>query len=70
MPIKAKILVYALLSLILATIHLAEAQQPKKVPRIGFLSAVSSASTPRNRIEAFQQGLRKLGYVEREKYRH
>ena len=27
---KAKILVYALLALILATIHLAEAQQPKK----------------------------------------
>ena len=40
------------------------AQQPKKVPRIGFLSAVSSASIPRNRIEAFQQGLRELGYVE------
>ena len=28
---KAKILVYALPALILATIHLAEAQQPKKV---------------------------------------
>jgi putative ABC transport system substrate-binding protein len=42
----------------------ASAQQAKKVPRIGFLSAVSSASIPRNRIEAFQQGLRELGYVE------
>jgi putative tryptophan/tyrosine transport system substrate-binding protein len=42
----------------------AEAQQTTKVRRIGFLSAVSSASIPRNRIEAFQQGLRELGYVE------
>ncbi|MGB7952143.1 MAG: ABC transporter substrate-binding protein [Candidatus Binatia bacterium] len=42
----------------------AEAQEGKKIPRIGFLSAVSSASIPRNRIEAFQQGLRELGYVE------
>jgi hypothetical protein len=35
---KAKILVYALPALILATIHLAEAQQPTKVRRIGWLS--------------------------------
>jgi len=34
---RAKILVYALLALILATIHLAEAQQPPKVSRIGYL---------------------------------
>jgi putative tryptophan/tyrosine transport system substrate-binding protein len=59
---KAKILVYALTALILATIHLAEAQQPKKVPRIGFLSTVSP-STISDRVEAFRQGLRELGYV-------
>jgi putative tryptophan/tyrosine transport system substrate-binding protein len=40
----------------------AEAQQPKKVPRIGYLS--SSASTDSGRPEAFRQGLRELGYVE------
>ena len=34
---KAKILVYALLAIILATIHLAEAQQPAKIPKIGWL---------------------------------
>ena len=34
---KAEILVYALPALILATIHVAEAQQPKKVPVVGFL---------------------------------
>jgi len=60
---KAKILVYALPALILTTIHLAEAQQPGKVYRIGFLSA---GSRPSNvpRMEAFRQGLRDLGYVE------
>ena len=42
---------------------IAEAQQPKKVPRIGFLGA-SSASVLAARIEAFRQGLRDLGYVE------
>ena len=41
----------------------ATAQQPKKVPRIGFLSGVSS-STISARTEAFRQGLRELGYVE------
>jgi putative tryptophan/tyrosine transport system substrate-binding protein len=51
-------------ALLLAFCSFAEAQQGKKIPRIGFLSAVSSASIPRNRIEAFQQGLRELGYVE------
>ena len=60
---KAKILVYALPALILATIHLAEAQQPTKVLRIGFL-ATGSPSFLLTRIEAFRQGLRELGYVE------
>jgi putative tryptophan/tyrosine transport system substrate-binding protein len=42
---------------------IAEAQQPAKVPRIGFVSAISS-STISSRVEAFRQGLRELGYVE------
>src|SRR5215467_13466780 len=58
---NAKILVYALPALVLATIHLAEAQQPTKVPRIGFLSAASLSSYA-NRTEAFRQGLRERGY--------
>ena len=60
---RAKILVYALPALILATIHLAEAQQPKKVPRIGYLYA-GSPSGQLARAQAFLQGLRELGYVE------
>ena len=42
---------------------IAEAQQPGKVPRIGFLAS-ASPSVVSGRIEAFQQGLRELGYVE------
>ena len=40
-----------------------EAQQPKKVPRIGFLGA-ASATSQASRLDAFRQGLRDLGYVE------
>jgi putative tryptophan/tyrosine transport system substrate-binding protein len=60
---KAKILVYALPILILATIHLAEAQQPGKVPRIGFLAGPSS-SFFLPRLNAFRDGLHDLGYFE------
>jgi putative ABC transport system substrate-binding protein len=41
----------------------AEAQQPTKIPRIGFLFNLST-STASARREAFRQGLRELGYVE------
>jgi putative tryptophan/tyrosine transport system substrate-binding protein len=41
----------------------AEAQQTRKVPRIGYLSA-GSAMGSSQRIEAFRQGLYALGYVE------
>ena len=41
----------------------AEAQQPTKIPRIGFLTR-RSLSAISARIEAFRQGLRELGYVE------
>ena len=38
-----------------------EAQQPTKIPRVGYLSVRSGAES---RDEAFRQGLRELGYVE------
>jgi putative ABC transport system substrate-binding protein len=41
----------------------AEAQQPAKVPRIGYVDAGSPATTG-HRAEAFMQGLRELGYVD------
>ena len=39
------------------------AQQPTKVPRIGYLSPNSPSTNPA-RIEAFRKGLRDLGYIE------
>jgi putative ABC transport system substrate-binding protein len=48
---------------ILAAPHAAAAQQPPKIPRIGYLGAFTpSAGAPL--LEAFQQGLRELGSVE------
>jgi putative tryptophan/tyrosine transport system substrate-binding protein len=40
------------------------AQQAKKVPRIGYLSSSADPYTPEPRFEAFRQGLRDLGYIE------
>jgi putative tryptophan/tyrosine transport system substrate-binding protein len=60
---STKIIIALLITLALASVHLAEAQQVKKVPRIGMLGIVS-ASAAAGRIEAFRQGLRELGYVE------
>jgi len=51
----------ALCALLLALSYYASAQQPKKVPRIGFLTAAGPAGP---NIEAFRQGLRDLRYIE------
>jgi len=58
-----KTIVVLLVSLALASVHLAGAQQPKKVPRIGYLTG-ATPDGQLDRIEAFRQGLRELGYVE------
>jgi putative tryptophan/tyrosine transport system substrate-binding protein len=54
---------FALSAMLLALSFPANAQQPKKIPRIVYLSA-SSGSVNAARYEAFRQGLRELGYVE------
>jgi hypothetical protein len=47
----------------------AEAQQPGKIPLIGYLTQASLfAVAPRT--EAFRLGLKELGYVEGKKYCH
>ena len=56
-------IVFALCSLLLAPCSSAQAQQPTKIPRIGFLSAASPSAISA-RTEAFRQGLREVGYVE------
>src|SRR5262245_4573335 len=58
-----KIPCFVLSALLVALCVSVDAQQPKKVSRIGYLSA-SSASALSARIEAFRQGLRELGYAE------
>ena len=58
-----KKLLWPLTVLLLASSLPTEAQQPKKVPRIGYLAAASASANPA-RIEAFKQGLRELGYME------
>jgi hypothetical protein len=59
----SKIVLLTLGAFLLALSVRVEAQQPKKVPRIGYLSTGSISSTLATR-ETFQQGLRGLGYVE------
>ena len=60
---KAGVLSILFVVVLLAVAVIAEAQQPTKIPRIGYLTA-ASPSTISARIEAFRQGLRELGYVE------
>jgi putative ABC transport system substrate-binding protein len=42
----------------------AHAQQPKKIPRIGYVSATGDPKNPGPQVEGFRQGLRDLGYIE------
>jgi putative tryptophan/tyrosine transport system substrate-binding protein len=60
---KNKTIGLVLGALFFALCFYADAQQPTKVPRIGYLAA-SPLSANVARIEAFRQGLRELGYVE------
>ena len=67
------VLWFTLCAMLLALCVSAEAQQARKLHRIGFLSTPSS-SVISARVEAFRQGLRELGYVEGKniviEYRH
>ena len=56
---RRNVIALVLSALLFALSYSASAQQPKKVPRIGYLTSVGSAPN-----EAFLQGLRDLGYVE------
>ena len=58
-----KVIRLALSAVLFALCFPAEAQQLTKVPRIGYLAAVSLSALAA-RVEAFRQGLRDLGYVE------
>src|SRR4030095_4189681 len=60
----ARTLIVALLLSLLVAPYAIEAQQPGKVYRIGILAGSSQALNWQPIKEAFQQGLRELGYVE------
>jgi putative tryptophan/tyrosine transport system substrate-binding protein len=62
---SGKIFVWLMTTLLLTTAPPAGAQQPTKIPRIGYLTT-PFLSANAARIEAFRQGLRELGYVEGE----
>jgi ABC-type uncharacterized transport system substrate-binding protein len=70
---RTKTVVVLLIALALASVHLAEAQQPTKIPRIGYIDG-GFPSTNAARIDAFRQGLREHGYMEGKnivvEYRH
>ena len=54
---------FTLSTMFLALCLSAEAQQPKKIPRIGYLSGVDPAAES-DRAEAIRLALRELGYIE------
>jgi len=58
---KKKLFRLTLWALLFALCFSADAQQPKKIPRIGFLAS-AGPETPN--IAAFRRGLRDLGYIE------
>jgi putative tryptophan/tyrosine transport system substrate-binding protein len=60
---KRNITALTLCAMLFALCFAAEAQQAKKIPRIGFLGG-ASASSYAPRIDAFRQGLNGLGYIE------
>jgi hypothetical protein len=59
-----RLLISGLCALLFALCTSAAAQQPKKIPRIGYVRVVGVPSTPGPNVEAFRQGLQDLGYVE------
>ena len=58
-----KILIWLLVTLLLTTARLAEAQQPKKIQRVGYLSS-SDPAQDSARAEATRLALREFGYIE------
>ncbi|HYT55962.1 MAG TPA: ABC transporter substrate-binding protein [Verrucomicrobiae bacterium] len=60
---SGKIFVWLLVTFLLTTFSFAQAQQPQKIPRLGYLS-YGSVEIDKSLLAALQQGLRELGYLE------
>jgi len=61
--LRFKFICFALCAILFTLSSSVHAQQPTKIPRIGYLNAVSPASVS-DRIASFRKGLQELGYVE------
>ena len=61
---RKKIFGLALSAILLALCSSAQAQQPKKVPRIGYLAGSGDPNNPGPEVVAFRQGLQDFGYIE------
>jgi putative tryptophan/tyrosine transport system substrate-binding protein len=61
--LRRGVIQFGLAAMLLSHSFPAEAQQPNKVPRIGYLSSVDAA-TDSARAVAIRQALRELGYIE------
>jgi putative tryptophan/tyrosine transport system substrate-binding protein len=61
---QAKFLFYLFAAAILTALHPAIAQQPPKMPQIGFVTVSGDPNKPGLLVEAFRRGLHDLGYVE------
>ena len=61
---RFKFLALLVANAILPFSHFANAQQPSKIPRIGYVRVVGAPSIPGPNVEAFRHGLKDLGYVE------
>src|SRR5215813_15518525 len=61
-----KIIICLVAVALLSIVSVAEAQQPKKVPRIGYVAQrnAPTAANPDLAADAFQSGLRDLGYLD------
>ena len=59
-----KVISVALCALLYALCFYVEAQQPAKIPRIGYVSGTGDPSNPGPYVEAFREGLRDLGYID------
>jgi putative tryptophan/tyrosine transport system substrate-binding protein len=59
-----RIFCFALCAMLLALSLSVQAQQPKKVPRIGYVSGSGDPNNPGPDVEAFQRGLQGLGYMD------
>ena len=62
--LSGKTLAVVLVFVLEACSPAAHAQQPTKIPRIGYVRVVGTPSTPGPNVDAFRHGLRDLGYVE------